>query len=88
MTTLKPGDRVTIVAVVESEGHDDQHVIVRIGGTPVQVPASSSSPPRTPPVHYRWPAVCGGDSPDDPWDEDLDRVDCGARLTATAKKET
>ena len=41
MTTLKPGNRVTIVAVVESEGHDDQHVIVRIGGTPVQVPASS-----------------------------------------------
>ncbi len=19
------------------------------------------------PVHYRWPAVCGGDSPGDPW---------------------
>ena len=41
MTDLKPGDRVTVVAVVESEGHDDQHVIVRIGSTPVQVSTSS-----------------------------------------------
>jgi hypothetical protein len=41
MTEIKPGDRITITAVVESAGHDDQHVIVRIGGIPVQVPVSS-----------------------------------------------
>jgi hypothetical protein len=37
-TDIKPGDRITVAAVVESEGHDDQHVIARIGGQPVQVP--------------------------------------------------
>lgn len=37
----EPGERVTISAVVESAGHDDQHVIVRVGGVPVQVPVSS-----------------------------------------------
>lgn len=41
MTEIKPGERITITAVVESAGHDDQHVIVRIGGRPVQVPISS-----------------------------------------------
>jgi len=41
MTEIKPGERITITAVVESAGHDDQHVIVNIGGRPVQVPASS-----------------------------------------------
>jgi len=35
---IKPGDRVTITATVESAGHDDQHVIVRIGSNPVQIP--------------------------------------------------
>ena len=38
MADIKPGDRIAITAVVESEGHDDRHVIVRIGGRPVQVP--------------------------------------------------
>ena len=41
MADIKPGDRVAVAAVVESEGHDDQHVIVRIGGTPVQVHAGA-----------------------------------------------
>jgi hypothetical protein len=36
-TDIKAGDRITVSAVVESEGHDDQHVMVRIGRTPVQV---------------------------------------------------
>ena len=36
-TDIKPGDRIAVSAVMESEGHDDQHVIVRIGSTPVQV---------------------------------------------------
>ncbi len=40
-TDIKPGDRVTVTAVYVSEGHDDQHVIVRVGGTPVQVAISS-----------------------------------------------
>ena len=43
MTALKPGDRITVTAVVESEGHDDQHVIVRIGSTPVQVLVPTAS---------------------------------------------
>ena len=41
MPDIKPGDRVTVSAVFESVGHDDQHVIVRVGGTPVQVPVSA-----------------------------------------------
>ncbi len=44
MADIKPGERITITAVVESAGHDDQHVIVRIGGTPVQVPISLVNP--------------------------------------------
>ena len=39
MTAPRPGDQVLITAVVESPGHDDAHVFVRIGRTPVQVPA-------------------------------------------------
>ena len=41
MTDIKPGDQVTVSAVFESVGHDDQHVIVKVGGTPVQVPVSA-----------------------------------------------
>jgi hypothetical protein len=37
-TDIKVGDRIAVLAVVESEGHDDQHAMVRIGRTPVQVP--------------------------------------------------
>ena len=44
MTEIKPGDRITVTAVVESAGHDDQHVIVRIGGRPVQVPIPVTTP--------------------------------------------
>ena len=40
-TDIKAGDRITVSAVVESEGHDDQHVMVRIGRTPVQVSISA-----------------------------------------------
>ncbi len=28
------------------------------------------------PVHYHWPAVCGGESPGDLWTGNLDRVTC------------
>jgi hypothetical protein len=52
MTDIKPGDRITVTAVVESAGHDDQHVIVRIGGVPVQVPVPGGSEiPRLPLIH-------------------------------------
>ena len=44
MADIKPGERITVAAVVESEGHDDRHVIVRIGGRPVQVPVPVTTP--------------------------------------------
>ncbi len=62
MTTLKPGDQITVTAVVESEGHDDQHVIVRIGGTPVQVPVPAADEirlPVPPRVHAKLQEIAG-----------------------------
>ena len=39
--SVNVGDEVVITAVVESLGHDDAHVFVRIGRTPVQVPVTA-----------------------------------------------
>jgi hypothetical protein len=39
--TVEPGDRVLIPAIVECLGHDDNHVIVRVAGIPVQVSTAS-----------------------------------------------
>ena len=38
---VKPGDRVLVPATVESLGHDDLHVVVRVAGVPVQVSTAS-----------------------------------------------
>jgi hypothetical protein len=40
---IKPGDRVLVPAVVESLGHDDDHIIVRVGGVPVQVAVGTAT---------------------------------------------
>ncbi len=62
MADIKPGDRITVAAVVESEGHDDQHVIVRIGSTPVQVPIPDGAAinlPVPPRIHAKLAEIAG-----------------------------
>lgn len=62
MTTIpKPGTRVLVPAVVESLGHDDEHIIVKVGGRPAQVPVAAATPR---PVKVTFVL----------WDEDTDGV--------------
>ena len=64
-TDIKAGDRITVAAVVESEGHDDQHVIARIAGQPVQVPIPDSdaiSLPVPPRVYAKLKEIAGSSS--------------------------